>query len=124
MPADTAAALSNCKPPNVRLFAATGRKRAHIRRTVKGTQTMQKRMFAKYSGKCSRTGRPIAAGDQIVYDTDTRTAYIDDDEDEGRLSFTSSAGYRSDIFQIGGREFYRNKAGRCEDAPCCGCCTI
>ena len=85
---------------------------------------MQKRMFAKYSGKCSRTGRPIAAGDQIVYDTDTRTAYIDDDEDEGRLSFTSSAGYRSDIFQIGGREFYRNKAGRCEDAPCCGCCTI
>ena len=23
-----------------------------------------------------------------------------------------------------GQEFYRNKAGRCEDAPCCGCCTI
>ena len=22
-----------------------------------------------------------------------------------------------------GREYYRNKAGRCEDAPCCGCCT-
>jgi hypothetical protein len=21
-----------------------------------------------------------------------------------------------------GREFYRNKRGRCEDAPCCGCC--
>jgi hypothetical protein len=20
--------------------------------------------------------------------------------------------------------FYRNYAGRCEDAPCCGCCTI
>ena len=30
--------------------------------------------------------------------------------------------YRSDIFQINGREYYRNKAGRCEDAPCCGCC--
>jgi len=28
----------------------------------------------------------------------------------------------SDIWQSGGREFYRNRAGRCEDAPCCGCC--
>ncbi len=32
--------------------------------------------------------------------------------------------YISDVFRIGGREFYRNKRGRCEDAPCCGCCTI
>jgi hypothetical protein len=23
-----------------------------------------------------------------------------------------------------GGTFYRNTAGRCEDAPCCGCCTI
>jgi len=23
-----------------------------------------------------------------------------------------------------GHTFYRNKRGRCEDAPCCGCCTI
>jgi hypothetical protein len=23
-----------------------------------------------------------------------------------------------------GAVFTRNKAGRCEDAPCCGCCTI
>jgi len=23
-----------------------------------------------------------------------------------------------------GHVAYRNKAGRCEDAPCCGCCTI
>lgn len=23
-----------------------------------------------------------------------------------------------------GETFYRNKKGRCEDAPCCGCCTI
>ena len=27
-------------------------------------------------------------------------------------------------FNIGGQEFIRNTAGRCEDAPCCGCCTI
>ena len=85
---------------------------------------MKKRMFAKYSGTCSRTGYPISKGDDIIYDTDTRTAYINDDDDEGRLMFTTSEGLRSNVFNIGGREFYRNKAGRCEDAPCCGCCTI
>jgi hypothetical protein len=31
---------------------------------------------------------------------------------------------RVDTFVIGGKEFTRNARGRCEDAPCCGCCTI
>lgn len=30
----------------------------------------------------------------------------------------------SDHYNVGGRDYYRNKAGTCEDAPCCGCCTI
>jgi len=29
-----------------------------------------------------------------------------------------------DTYVIGGREYYRNRNGRCEDAPCCGCCNI
>lgn len=24
----------------------------------------------------------------------------------------------------GGLQLYRNRRGRCEDAPCCGCCTV
>jgi len=32
--------------------------------------------------------------------------------------------YVSDVYSIGGREYYRNKQGLCIDAPCCGCCTI
>lgn len=28
----------------------------------------------------------------------------------------------SDVWRTGGKEFYRNRRGRCEDAPCCGCC--
>lgn len=28
----------------------------------------------------------------------------------------------SDVWRSGGREYYRNRRGRCEDAPCCGCC--
>ena len=30
----------------------------------------------------------------------------------------------SDHYRISGRDYFRNKAGLCEDAPCCGCCTI
>lgn len=32
--------------------------------------------------------------------------------------------YVSDVFETSCGTFYRNKNGRCEDAPCCGCCTI
>lgn len=32
--------------------------------------------------------------------------------------------YRSNVYQFaGGAEVFRNKSGRCEDAPCCGCCS-
>lgn len=31
--------------------------------------------------------------------------------------------YRSNLTVLNsGAELYRNKGGRCEDAPCCGCC--
>jgi hypothetical protein len=84
---------------------------------------MQKRMLAKFAGKDARTGVPIRKGDEIIFDTVTRQAWIIDDDD--RMTYTTTAPrYQSDVFQIGAREFYRNKAGRCEDAPCCGCCTI
>ena len=93
-------------------------------------ETMQKRMIAKYAGKDARTGAPIRKGDEIIFDTTTRQAWHTD-EDDDRLSFTTTtapnirADYVSHVFNFGnGREYYRNKAGRCEDAPCCGCCTI
>jgi hypothetical protein len=82
-----------------------------------------KTMLAKYKGTCSRTGAPIRPGDHIAYDTATRKAWITD-EDDGRMTFTTPArAYVSDVFYIGGREYYQNKNGRCIDAPCCGCCT-
>jgi hypothetical protein len=89
-------------------------------------KTMQKIMIAKFAGKDARTGAPIRKGDEIIFDTTTRLAWHTD-EDEGRLSFTTPirADYVSHVIDFGnGREYYRNKAGRCEDAPCCGCCTI
>ena len=91
---------------------------------------MHKKMIAKFAGKDARTGAPIRKGDEIIFDTTTRQAWHTD-EDDDRLSFTTTtppnirADYVSHVFNFGnGREYYRNKAGRCEDAPCCGCCTI
>ena len=82
---------------------------------------MLKTMRAKYPGKCTRSGARINPGDFVIYNTANKTAELEPDAD--RLTFTTSARV-SDVYSIGGREFYRNKAGRCEDAPCCGCCNI
>jgi len=76
-----------------------------------------KTMIAKYKGIDARTGAPIRPGDEIHYDTATRKAWHTDEDDRPR------GRYISDVFRIGGHEYYQNKNGRCIDAPCCGCCT-
>lgn len=83
---------------------------------------MIKKMQAKYPGKCSLSGARINPGDFILYNTDTKRAQLEPDADT--IQFTTTSPRASDVFNFSGREFYRNKAGRCEDAPCCGCCTI
>lgn len=42
----------------------------------------------------------------------------------GRYLRHSMARGVSHVWNSGGREYYRNRAGRCEDAPCCGCCNV
>lgn len=83
---------------------------------------MIKTMTAKYPGRCSRSGARINPGDVILYDTATKRASLQPDSDT--IQFTTASPRVSDVFNFSGREFYRNKKGRCEDAPCCGCCTI
>lgn len=106
-----------------------------------------KTMVAKYPGKCSRTGAPIRPGDLIVWQGKGR-AYLSDlvpavnpdlelarsldpelaasdpeaAEAAGRYLRQSIRRGVSDVWTSGGREFYRNRRGLCEDAPCCGCC--
>ena len=106
-------------------------------------------MTARYPGKCSRTGAPIRPGDLIVYVGKGR-AYLSDlipavdpdhalarsidpdlaDSDPeaaahaGRYLLQSLERGVSHVWNSGGKEFYRNRRGRCEDAPCCGCCNI
>ena len=90
---------------------------------------MIKTMQARYAGFDSRTGANIRPGDQIQYDTNTRRAWLAEPGDMADLGDDQQAAIRynptwvSHVWNSGGKEYYRNKAGRCEDAPCCGCCT-
>ena len=94
---------------------------------------MIKTMTARYAGRDAITGHTIRPGDEIQYDTVTRRAWIAEPgdmsnlEDEQRDVIDHPSRYNpawvSHVWTSGGREYYRNKAGRCEDAPCCGCCT-
>lgn len=88
---------------------------------------MQKVMSAKYPGKCAISGARIRPGDQITFDTVTRKAWFsepgDCQVDAGAYLAAKKSKYVSNVYSIGGREYYRNKQGLCIDAPCCGCCT-
>jgi hypothetical protein len=107
-------------------------------------------MIARYPGRCARTGAAIRPGDAITplgrkryalaqhaapvdtIDPDLALAEsIDPDLAQsdpeaaaaaGRYLRQSLARGVSHVWSANGREYYRNRAGRCEDAPCCGCC--
>ena len=69
-------------------------------------------MIARYPGTCARTGRAIRPGDVITFTSARKPVLVQQMHNV------------SDTVQFGDRTFYRNRNGRCEDAPCCGCCTI
>ena len=69
-------------------------------------------MIARYPGTCARTGRAIKPGDVITFTSGRKPVLVQQMHNV------------SDTVQFGDRTFYRNRNGRCEDAPCCGCCTI
>jgi len=83
-------------------------------RTRENDDDTSRTMTARFAGTCADTGAAIAPGDTIQYDRRTKRTIL----------LKKAAGYVSDVIETSGGTFYRNKAGRCEDAPCCGCCTI
>ena len=62
---------------------------------------------------------------QLAVDLDPELAHADPEAAQaaGRYLRASTRAV-SDHIVIGGQSYYRNRRGRCEDAPCCGCCTI
>lgn len=94
-----------------------------------------KPMIAKYPGRCARTGAPIRPGDAILWarghtelatDLDPELAATDPDAAQAAGAYVARAMRRSvsNHYRTGSTELYRNKRGRCEDAPCCGCCNF
>lgn len=70
---------------------------------------------ARFAGTCARTGVRFNKGDPITAVGRGRYAIATDRPER----------YVSDVFRFeSGATLYRNKKGRCEDAPCCGCCTF
>jgi len=90
-----------------------------------------KEMTARYPGTCIATGRPINPGDPIIYWGTGRAELIvrpvteeteADDHAHAYLYARKrkwvSAAHKDAL----NRDWYQNHKGRCEDAPCCGCC--
>ena len=106
---------------------------------------------ARYLGRCAQTGAPIVPGDTVrsvargryalvsraepvepvdpdlalaaLIDPETAAAEPEAAAAAGRYLRQSMARGVSDIWRSSsGKEYYRNRRGLCEDAPCCGCC--
>jgi hypothetical protein len=89
---------------------------------------MAKEMTARFPGTCIRTGLEVRPGDRIIFHGKGRVELLRNAElERARASETGRGRTRpvSDTFTFSsGHTAYRNARGRCEDAPCCGCCTI
>jgi hypothetical protein len=99
-------------------------------------------MNLRYAGMCKVCGSRIYAGGLAYWDAGTRTVTCErmsccqadgltEREDHGpagwvtvRRAYRIGAGVPSVIVTRfnSGAATYRNASGRCEDAPCCGCC--
>ena len=75
-------------------------------------------MVNKYPGRCVKCHATVPANGGELRKSKAGRFYVLHltcaDGGEGVNAFTFSSG----------ETFIRNKRGRCEDAPCCGCCTI
>lgn len=67
---------------------------------------------ARYPGTCRACRGAINPGDTIRHAGRGRS-YHADCSDDGVTTVRTSSGWTGT----------RNTRGRCEDAPCCGCCT-
>lgn len=65
-----------------------------------------------------------AAFAQVARDLVASAGPVDPAFERNRRSYRRPSRYRSTYTRFSsGAEVYTNKNGRCEDAPCCGCCS-
>jgi hypothetical protein len=96
-----------------------------------------KKMESRYAGKCRACGGRFAAGTLIEYDRTgargRKAQHVDCDapqngrgdaiEGYGEFGSTEWNNRPTIEFRTASGTFYQRAGGRCEDAPCCGCCT-
>ena len=81
-------------------------------------------MSNRYPGPCAGCGKRVPARAGTLKKEAGRWAVR-----HAECAGASDPGYfprpsrRVIEIRTSGGTFYRNAAGRCEDAPCCGCCT-
>lgn len=81
---------------------------------------------AKYRGNCYRCGGVIDPGDRIRFGN-RRTYHLLEDcpgADEADSPYAADRYASVSITRNADGDVidFRNRWGRCEDAPCCGCC--
>jgi hypothetical protein len=105
------------------------------RRTTYRAAPKARWMDLRYPGTCAGGGEPLPAGTRAFYDPADRTVCCTNlahaetygvtttewrgSPVSGRNVTTLSA-YR--LASAGGPTRHKQRYGRCEDAPCCGCC--
>ncbi len=92
-------------------------------------------MIAKYNGTCRACGGTIHKGEQITWSRGAGASHVacgstsNEDDSAGLERGTLASDRRaarnglSVIRFSSGAVMTQNSRGRCEDAPCCGCCT-
>ena len=84
---------------------------ARVREDDEGHAAPARTLLARFPGTCVATGARIEPGDTITHERGVGSTLV-------------HRRYVSDVIQTSGGTFYRNRQGRCEDAPACGCCNI
>jgi hypothetical protein len=82
---------------------------------------MAKTITLKFAGKCADCGTPLPVGTKAKWYGRGRVYGLDCHSKPA----SNESKYKSHYFYspTTGNEWYQNKNGRCEDAPCCGCCS-
>ncbi len=80
-------------------------------------------MINKFRGNCKACGTPVPAykGTATKQRFERFWTILCAKHSADHTALTVSNTF---YFPSTGKTFYRNKNGTCEDAPCCGCCTI
>jgi hypothetical protein len=73
-------------------------------------------MTNRYPGTCTACGGRVRRFAGTLHKTPSGVYTVQ--------HLACAEGGKVNVIRMGGHEYTQNARGRCEDAPCCGCCTI